>query len=97
MEILRVGGATEEHHVGKHILIDWITRIIGAPGALDTVNLRDGRVMLVDDTGLVDGRPRNAAATALYAAVCYERTGRELPPEAFIAGDVAVAVDEDFA
>ena len=91
VEILRTDGRSEEHHVGKHIAIDWVTRMIGAPGALDTVNLRDGRVMLVDDTGLVDGKPRNEKATELYLGVC--RPG----VDAFIAGDVAIAVDEDFA
>lgn len=56
VEILRVSGTNETHEVGKHILIDWIQRMIGAD-TLDSVNLRDGRVMLVDDTGLVDGKP----------------------------------------
>jgi hypothetical protein len=87
--ILRADGREEEHHVGKHILLGFIQRMIGAD-MLDTVNLRDGRVMLVDDTGLVDGKPRNEAATKLYLAVCRPGT------DAYIAGDVAVAVDADF-
>lgn len=90
VEILRADGRHEEHHVGRHILIDWIERMIGAQ-ILDTVNLRDGRIMLVDDTGLVDGKPRNEAATKLYHAVCRPGT------EAYIAGDVAIALDRDFA
>ena len=91
VEILRTSGQREEHHVGKHILIDWIRRMIGAPQGLDTVNLRDGRLMLVDDTGLIDGRPRNDTATALYHSVCIPGTTDP------ICGDVAVALDEDFA
>lgn len=90
VEILRVGGQREEHQVGKHILFGWIQRMIGAE-TLDSVNLRDGRIMLVDDVGLVDGKPRNEAATKLYLGVCRPGT------DAFIAGDVAVAWDEDFA
>lgn len=91
VEILRVSRPTPEvHEVGKHILLGWIKRMIGAE-VLDTVNLRDGRVMLVDDTGLVDGKPRNEAATTLYWSIC--RPGTTHP----ICGDVAVALDEDFA
>ena len=89
VEILRANGQREEHEVGKHILLDWITRMIAAE-TTGSVNLRDGRVMVVDDTGLVDGRPVNAAATKLYHAVC--RPGTTAP----ICGDVAVALDEDF-
>lgn len=55
------------------------------------MNLRDGRVMLVDDNGLAKGLPRNPEATRLYHAVC--RPGTTQP----IVGDVAIALDEDFA
>jgi hypothetical protein len=90
VSILRAAGTAEDHEVSRHILLDWCRRMIGAD-TLDTVNLRDGRVMLVDDVGLVDGKPLNAAATALYHGVC--RPGTTNP----IAGDVAIAWDEDFA
>jgi hypothetical protein len=71
-----------------------IHTLIGAD-TLDSVNLRHlGRpahVMLVDDTGMVDGKPANAEATKLYHANC--RPGTTHP----ICGDVVVAPDEDFA
>jgi len=67
-----------------------VLRAIGADAA-DTVNLRDGRVMVVDDTGMVEGKPVNQQATELYRSVC--RPGVTHP----ICGDVAVCVDEDFA
>lgn len=58
VEILRATGAQEEHRVGRHILLDWCRRMIGAD-MVDTVNLRDGRVMIVDDLGYeVDVRTR---------------------------------------
>jgi hypothetical protein len=88
--ILRVNGGREEHEVGKHILLDWIHRMIGA-SCCDTVNLPGGKVMLVDDTGLIDGKPENAAATAIYHSRC--RPGTANP----ICGDVAIAEDADFA
>ena len=90
VEVLRVDGVREEHHVGKHILMPWILRMIGAQAA-DVVNLRDGRVMVVDDTGMIDNKPANPQATALYHGVC--RPGTVHP----ICGDVAIANDEDFA
>lgn len=90
VEILRTNGAREHHEVGRHIVFDWIKRMISAPQMLDTVNLRDGRVMLVDDVGLVDGKPINAEATKLYHGIC--RPGTTHP----ICGDVAIALDEDF-
>jgi hypothetical protein len=89
VEILRANGTREAHEVGRHILLEWIRRMIGA-ACLDTVNLRDGRVMLVDDSGLIDGRPENPAATALYHSVCIPGTTNP------IAGDVAIALDADF-
>lgn len=106
VEILRANGAREEHQVGKHILLPWITRMIGAE-MVDTVNLRDGRVMLVDDAGYEtkvvnhgDGhielkpvrarRPANAEATKLYHSVCLPGTTHQ------IVGDVAIARDADF-
>jgi vacuolar-type H+-ATPase subunit B/Vma2 len=88
--ILRTNGQDEEHHVGRSILLNWCQRMIGAD-TIDTVNLRDGRIMLVDDVGLIDGKPINPAATKLYHSVC--KPGTTNP----IAGDVAIAWDKDFA
>lgn len=106
VEILRTNGAREEHQVGKHILSNWIRRMIGAE-VTDSVNLRDGRVMIVDDHGWdtntrTEGnriivtptqalKPINAQATELYWSVCRPGTTHQ------IAGDVAIAFDEDFA
>lgn len=67
-----------------------VEKAIGAAG-LDSVNLRDGRVMLVDDTGFVDGKPVNPAATEIYHSVC--RPGTTHP----ICGDAAIVEDNDFA
>jgi hypothetical protein len=89
VEILRVGGGHEVHELPRHRLLQAIQRLIGCT-CCDVVNLRDGRVMLVDDTGLVDGKPTNDAATAIYR--------RKAPSSPYpIAGDVAIAHDKDFS
>ena len=50
-----------------------------------------GIVMLVDDTGLINRKPINTHATALYREVC--RPGN---PHS-VHGDVAICWDGDFA
>lgn len=92
IEVLRVDGTREQHEVPKFSAIRLINKLIGADCG-DTVNLRDGRVMCVDDTGLVDGKPINKQATELYWSI-YPLAKKSQQP---IAGDVAIAVDEDFA
>lgn len=107
VEIIRVSGQVEQHNVPRGGSMDAIAVLIGAQ-TLDTVNLRDGRVMLVDDGGweteMVDQggghlalkpirarKPINPGATELYHSVCVPGTTHQ------IAGDAAIARDEDFA
>lgn len=87
--IYRSDGSMEEHEVGKHILMHWIMRMIDAK-ITDSVNLRDGRIMFVDDTGAVDGKPVNDQATKLYHAICKPGTTWQ------IRGDVAITLDSHF-
>lgn len=89
VRVIRVNGAEEQHDVPKGGLRS-IGKLIGVD-TFDTVNLRDGNVMLVDDTGMIDGKPVNPEATKLYHGVC--RAGTTHP----ICGDVAIACDADFA
>lgn len=49
-----------------------------------------GIVMICDDTGMIDGKPVNPKATALYHSVCRPGTTHQ------IHGDVALVFDEDF-
>jgi hypothetical protein len=56
---------------------------------LDTVNLKDGHVMLVDDWGMIDDLPINKTATEMYRKV-------RLGSPNFIHGKVAIVWDEDF-
>ena len=56
----------------------------------DTVNLRDGRVMMIDDLGHPNQKPVNEKATALYHSVCVPGTTWE------IRGDVVICNDEDW-
>lgn len=105
--VIRTDGTQETHEIARAQALQQIYRLIGAD-TIDTVNLRDGRVMLVDDNGWDcefvehgDGRfsfvptaprkPINPAATALYHGVCLPGTTHQ------IVGDVAIALDEDFA
>lgn len=78
---------------GKHSM-EMLRQLIKAD-SIDTVQLRHmGRpvhVMLVDDTGAIDGKPVNREATDLYWKNC--RPGTTHP----ICGDVVVVPDHDFA
>jgi hypothetical protein len=92
-KVARVNGIVEVN-LGRPT-IEAVCKAIGAD-TIDTVNLREGGrptgvVMMVDDTGLVDGKPANPSATALYHSVC--RPGTTHP----ICGDVALVNDADFA
>jgi hypothetical protein len=89
VHIIRVDGTEERHQVGQRIVMGWIERMIGARG-LDTVNLRDGRVMIVDDLGAVGvPRPVNQKGTVLYHSVCRPGVTHQ------IHGDVAIVVDAE--
>src|ERR1700722_13965548 len=64
---------------------DEIRRLIGCD-TLDTVTIdrRRQTVMFVDDTGMIDGKPVNAKATALYHTICKLNTIHQ------IHGDVVI-------
>lgn len=72
-----------------------INRAINCDCADTVILTRDGRepelVMMVDDTGMIDGRPVNAKATQFYHSVCRPGTTYS------IHGDVAIVHDGDFA
>lgn len=50
VHIIRTDGREERHDVSRTFAFETIHRLINAQ-TFDTVNLRDGRVMLVDDAG----------------------------------------------
>lgn len=86
-KVIHVDGTVTE--LTGPISIREAQRLINAD-ALDTVLLRDHiHVMLIDDTGMIDGRPVNAEATCLYQ----ERA--PYSPHS-IHGDVVVLPDNDF-
>jgi len=108
IEIIRISGQREFHevpHKGSDLL-HWIYGRIGCD-TIDTVNLRDGRVMCADDNGWETEtirhtthieikpvrplKPINPEATKIYHSVCVPGTTHQ------IVGDVAIAWDEDFA
>src|SRR5258706_472061 len=88
--IIRTDGT--EVLVGSKPTLKQIYKQIGCT-CIDTVTLSHERqiVMMVDDTGMVDGKPVNEKATALYHERCKPGTVHA------IHGDVALVNDEDFA
>jgi hypothetical protein len=85
--VIRVNGAEED--IAGRPTIASVRKAIGAD-CLDTVNLHNGSVMMVDDTGMVDNKPSNSKATAIYHAMCKPGTVYT------IHGDVALVNDSDF-
>jgi hypothetical protein len=89
--IIRTNGT--ETLIEEKPTLDAVRRAIGADG-IDTVCL-DKRtrtqIMVVDDTGMVDGKPVNSKATELYHSICKPGTVWA------IHGDVALCNDLDFA
>lgn len=104
--VIRTNGREEIHEIACALAVSTINRLIGAD-TFDVVNLRDGRVMLVDETGwetraetrpygveiipVTPRKPINPRATALYQSICLPGTTHQ------IAGDVAIALDKDFS
>jgi hypothetical protein len=92
--VVRVDG-TEEPKEGRPTT-GLIHREIGAE-CCDSVILTFGHdrqaevVMMVDDTGMIDRKPVNEKATALYHTRCKPGTVYA------IHGDVAIVLDADFA
>ncbi len=90
--IARGAGAGQHLTIPRRNANRAIRQLIGCE-CLDVVNLRDGRVMLVDDTGKIDHKPVNPRATEMF---------RNLYPlhaaaKSNIHGDVVIATDADFA
>jgi hypothetical protein len=68
-KLIRCDGS-ETLHQGK-TTIRAIQMLIGCD-CLDTVTIdRRRQTMFVDDTGMLDGKPVNTKATALYQAICH--------------------------
>lgn len=89
VHIIRADGREEQIEV-PHGATAAIRKAIGAQ-SMDGFSLRDGRYVYVDDMGHAAGKPRNAGATVLYHSICRPGTTH------YIAGDVAIVRDEDFA
>ena len=89
VEIIRADGTHEAAAVDRANWVKQIEQLINA-SCLDTVDLRDGRLMFVDDLGYSRGLPDNVEATGLYHRVCKPGTTHR------IKGDVVIGRDEDF-
>lgn len=89
-EIIRTTGEHEFHDIPDKRPWTTLYKLTDSE-SFDSVNLRDGRIMFVDDTGMVDGKPVNQEATELYHSICKPGTVWA------IHGDVAIVRNEDFA
>lgn len=92
VEIIRTDGTKKIHETTAHgqSLMTFVQALIGANIA-DKVNLRDGRVMIVDDLGHQKNLPVNEEGTRLYHGVCKPGTKHK------IVGIVAICRDDDFS
>lgn len=94
-EYLVITADGQETRMEGKISCATVERLIRAE-ALDTVCLRKKNgvaeiIMMVDDTGMIDHKPVNSKATALYRSIC--RPGTVFA----IHGDVVIVNDKDFA
>jgi hypothetical protein len=69
VEIIRVDGTHETATVDRRNWVKQVEHLIGAD-CLDSVDLRDGRVMFVDDLAYFKGLPDNSEATGVYHKIC---------------------------
>ncbi len=109
LQIIRTDGRLEEHQIAAGPkLCARIGALIGAD-TLDVVNLRDGRVMLVDDNGYEPGPVIERGGGVIEIGVGAARKPVNTTATTLywrvcvpgttheIVGDVAIARDEDFA
>ena len=89
VEVIRADGTNETATVARANWVKEIEQLIGVD-CLDSVDLRDGRIMFVDDLGYSKGLPDNSEATSLYCKICKPGTTHQ------IKGDVVIGRDEDF-
>lgn len=88
--IIRTSGAVEEIAGADPLTYAEVADLIGAT-MLDVVNLRDGRMLFIDESGHPKGLPDNPHGTGLYWSVCRPGTTHR------VAGDVVVLSVDQFA
>jgi len=107
VEVIRTDGRREHHVIERTQPLDSIYKLIDCD-TVDVVNLRDGRVMLVDDNGYEPG-PLVTQAPGRFALMPGPAR-KPVNPDATtlyhgvcvhgtthqIVGDVAIVRDEDF-
>ena len=92
VEVIRTDGTKRVHETTARgqSLMTFVQALIGA-NISDKVNLRDGRIMIVDDLGHQKGLPVNEEGTRLYHGV-YKPGFKHK-----IVGFVAICQDDDFS
>jgi len=108
VELIRTDGTHEWHEISRNGAIQSCCRLMGCE-LTDSVNLRDGRVMLMDDDGWETRTERPEGHIVLVPI--RPKAGKQINPEATriyrsvckpgtthqIVGDVIIVNDEDFA
>lgn len=104
--VIRTSGAHEQHQVANARAIAEIEKLIGA-ACLDSVNLRDGRVLFVDDNGYetetvthgpghIELKPTKAHKPLNAEATKLYHSICRPGTTHQIVGDVAIVLDADF-
>lgn len=87
IKVLRVDGSVETFEHEK-VELERLYPLVDTD-CFDTVMLRKGKVMLVDDNGYFRKKPVNKKATELYHEVCKPGVTHQ------IVGDVVIVNDAD--
>lgn len=105
--VIRTDGQEETHEVTRQTALQEIYQLIGCD-TVDSVDLRDGRVMLVDDNGYdcefvthapgrFEFKPTHARKPVNPRATAIYHAVCVPGTTHAIVGDVAIVVDKDFA
>lgn len=106
VEVIRTNGARETYDIPKSRPLDRIYQLIGCD-TIDTVNLRAGRVMLVDDHGYDTKTVDHGNGHIQVVPIAARKPVNPVATKMYhavcpgtthqIVGDVAVVRDKDFA
>jgi hypothetical protein len=84
--LIRTSG--EQHEFTRTLTMEEIRQLIDAL-VLDSVNLKDGHVLMIDDNGIQAQKPVNGGATFIYQKMKHSTNK--------IHGDAVIVWDADYA
>jgi hypothetical protein len=89
--LIRANG--EKQDFNRSLTMTEIRKLINAE-VLDSVNLKEGHVLVIDDNGIQAGKPPNAGATFIYQRL--KKSTNKIYGDVVI-GDVVIVWDNDYA